>query len=77
MLFEYVLSMAILNSFNPDACEQCRDTPVIKTRVGSTLITSFTPPKQLMVATAKPQGPTSRQGPSAGPPGDAGRAGAD
>ena len=68
-------------SYNPDACEQCRSTPVTKTRAGSTLINSFTSSKQLMVA---PVPATSRKkrgknasrprslGPSAGPARDAG-----
>ena len=62
------------SSFNADACEQCRITAFTKTRAGSTLMEHFTASKQLAVATAKPraQGPTSRQGPSAGSPGDAG-----
>ena len=63
------------SSFNPDACEQCRSTPCTKTRHGSSLITSFLSSKQLVASTAvatKPQGPTPRQGPSAGIPGDAG-----
>ena len=60
-------------SFNPDACEQCRSTPCTKTRHGATLIQSFSAKKApAATCTAKPQGPTSRQGPSAGIPGDAG-----
>ena len=62
------------SSFNADVCEQCRITAFTKTRAGSTLMEHFTASKQLAVATAKPraQGPTSRQGPSAGSSGDAG-----
>ena len=69
------------SSFNPDACEQCRKTPCTKTRAGSTLITSFTSSKQLMVApvpatSRKERGKDSSRprsvGPSASSAGDAG-----
>ena len=35
------------SSFNPDACEQCRDTPCTKTRIGSTLMEHYQTSKQL------------------------------
>ena len=68
-------------NFNPDACEQCRHTPVTKTRDKSTLITSFTSSKQLVAPTATPtlkrkdapREPRPRSlGPSAGSARDAG-----
>jgi hypothetical protein len=70
-------------SFNPDACEHCRDTPCTKTRQGSTLMEHFAPSKALAIvaapATTKkkkkatPRGPRPRLvGPSAGSAGDAG-----
>ena len=64
------------SSFNADACEQCRNAPVTKARHGSTLITSFTSSKQLMVATATSQkAPAKSRGPRRVPEGRAGSAG--
>ena len=68
-------------TFNPDACEQCRNTPVTKTRAGSTLITTFTSSKQLIMvstakAPAKSRGPRRvPEGPRAGFAGSAGTGG--
>ena len=69
------------SSFNPDACEQCRDTPCTKTRIGATLITSFPSSKQLIVALKTSQKDAPRrprrepEGPRAGSAGSAGTGG--
>ena len=67
------------SSFNPDACEQCRDTPCTKTRIGATLITSFPSSKQLFVETSKKDAPRRPRrepdGPRAGSAGSAGTGG--
>ena len=67
------------SSFNADACEQCRNTPCTKTRIGATLITSFPSSKQLFVETSKKDAPRRPRrepdGPRAGSAGSAGTGG--
>ena len=60
------------SSFNPDACEQCRNTPCTMTRHGSTLMEHFASSKftkQLAVATSRKDESQGRlpQDPSPGP----------